>query len=281
LIYNNKKVGIPNVIKIYDLVTEGVTEPVKCRLDNGTDAVVKYQRNRFGSMVLVNEWIGCHIADLMGLTIPGYGLCTIPQDVILNSDIEEGLGINNSGLAFFSEYIAETVPINEFFLSKVSNKEVERIILFDILVGDLDRHKGNILCSLRSNKLYFIDCSHIITSEGYSLSNNLNLRKELSEEKLFDISLLTNPDNIYNILCSRVGYREDILFREAEHIKSVLTDDAIDSIFESIPREWYTSDQARRRVDDMRKILKTKFSMTDELTAVIALERRSGEWKKY
>ena len=56
-----------DIVRIDGIIEEGVTTPIRCRLSDSSDAVVKYPRNRFGIEVLVNEWIGNCIADTIGL----------------------------------------------------------------------------------------------------------------------------------------------------------------------------------------------------------------------
>lgn len=164
----------------------------------------------------------------------------------------------------------------------MSNRETEKLILFDILVNDYDRHKGNVLCSFGQNKIIFIDCSHIMTAEDFSLNSDIEMKKELSLRRLSDISILANPDeNIYNRLCLKVGFREDILYEESKKIKDIITRDVLASIFQSVPEEWLLSARSRLRAENMKTIIETKLSMIDSITDIIAEERRSGTWKKY
>ena len=273
------------VVQILELLEEGVTKPISCLMNNGMTTVVKYPKNQCGTFVLVNEWIGYQIADLIGLTIPKYGLCYLSENVIWNAnsaDVLEEIDEHNGGLSFYTELLSDTIPFNKSFLNIIENREVERIILFDLLVGDMDRHNGNILCSTNNNKLYMIDCSHIFVPEGYSLNNDLDMNAELSEGKLLNIQLLSNKkENIYDLLCSRVGYREDVLVGESKRIKDIITDEILDSIICSIPKEWSGSEQTKRRIENLGILLKKKFSMIDQITNAVVVERRNGKWKKY
>lgn len=273
------------VAQILGLLEEGVTKPISCLMKNGMATVVKYPKNQCGTFVLVNEWIGYQIADLIGLTIPKYGLCYLSESVIQNADsvdVLEEINGQNSGLSFYTELLSDTIPFEQSFLNIIENREVERIILFDLLVGDMDRHNGNILCSTNNNKLYIIDCSHIFVPEGYSLNNDLNMNVELSEDKLLDIQLLSNKNqNVYDLLCSRIGYREDVLVSESKRIQVIITDEVLDSIICSIPKEWCGSEQTKRRIDNLGILLKKKFSMIEQITDAVVVERRNGKWKKY
>ena len=282
LVFHKKIPDIMKVIQIGDVIDQGITSPIRCVLSNGMEAVVKYQKNRSGTFALVNEWIGNQIADLISLTIPEYGICDLSLDIINQSEHDVEIDKNNAGLAFFSRYLPDTVPISNSLLEKMTNRETEKVILFDILTGDFDRHQGNILCSIKYKKMVFIDCSHITTSDGYSLNTPINIPKALSQECLTDISILTAPkDNIYDKLCNSVGFRKDILREEGKRIRNILTDAVLEMLFESIPQEWISSDFAKQRVADLKSVIKCKTSMLDQLICIIEKERSTRSWKTY
>ena len=82
-----------DVVQIQEIIEQGVTLPVRCMLNENIKAIVKYQRNRCGTNVLINEWVGNGIADLIGLTIPRYGLCNISETVIRETNENEEIDI--------------------------------------------------------------------------------------------------------------------------------------------------------------------------------------------
>ena len=229
-----------------------------------------------------DELVGNTIADLIELNIPKFGLCNLTREVIENTNQNEEIDIDNSGLSFFSMVIPNAVPVTSLLLSKVSNKETERLILFDHLINDEDRHIGNILCTVSSvTKIFFIDCSHILTANNHSLNRAFDLEWELSPEKILDNHLLANKNsNLYDLLCNTVGYREDVLFSESKRIQSVVTKGELKNIQDSIPKEWLT-DNSKKRVQDMFIILEKRVSLLNDITAMIAEERRSRQWKSY
>jgi hypothetical protein len=130
----------------------------------GISAIVKYPMNPAGTEALINEWVGNSIADLIGLTIPKYGICKISEEVIEKSDVYGELDASNSGIAFFSEYLSNTAPGTPSMLGKASNKETEKLLLFDHLIKNEDRHNGNLIGEIATTRrIFFIDCSHIMT----------------------------------------------------------------------------------------------------------------------
>jgi len=271
-----------SVIEIEEEIEQGVTIPIRCRLSEDVDAVVKYPRNRAGSSILVNEWVGNSIADIIGLTIPGYGLCRLTESVINNTDYLEEVDSRNQGICFFSCFLSNTAPANRRTLSNAGNRETERLILFDHLIRNEDRHYGNILYEVSENhKVYFIDCSHIMVPRTQNLHDKNNLDWELSDEAILDNSMLSNKkENMYGKLCQTMGYREDILFSEMNNIKESLTMDGLNEIRSSIPKEWI-NETANRRIEDMFIIIEKRLSRIDDIAEMIAEERRSGQWKKY
>ena len=138
--FDKKVNGCPEVIQIVDIIEQGVTCPARCRLSDGIDAIVKYPKNAGGTEVLINELVGNSIADVVGLTIPRYGICELTADIIDNIEFSEFIDCRNAGLSYFSEVISNSTPINRIGLNRATNKETERLILFDHLIKNEDRH---------------------------------------------------------------------------------------------------------------------------------------------
>jgi len=270
-----------DVVQIQEIIEQGVTLPVRCMLNENIKAIVKYQRNRCGTNVLINEWVGNGIADLIGLTIPRYGLCNISETVIRETNENEEIDIANCGTAFFSETLTNSAPITRKALSEADNKETERLLLFDHLIKNEDRHKGNFLQKVAAHKIvYFIDCSHFLTKNG-DLNTPIDIEKETSEENILDPRLLSAPgENWYDIFCLNMGYREDILMKEAEKIKHVLSPGTLDMIKQSVPKEWIT-EESGERVENMFLILRKRLEMIDKIAEMILKERRKQPWKSY
>ena len=189
----------------------------------------------------------------------------------------------NAGIAFFFEVVSGTTPLLDDLrlMSQISNHEVERLILFDTLIKNEDRHIGNFLITLHSPVImYFIDCSHFLICNG-RLDCPIDLKKELLTEGFHEISILKNKkDNWYDILCRNVGYREEILYQEASRMKKILSSDMLALIQNDIPKEWKT-ESAEKRVDDVFKVIKARINALDEICNVIAEERREQAWKSY
>ncbi len=267
-----------NVTNIQHLISEGVTFPIRCNLSNGETAVVKYPKNPAGLEALVNEWIGYSIADLINLSIPRYGICDLSSEVIEMSEVYGELDGDNSGISFFTENIGNTAPYTPLMLKTSVNSETERLILFDHLVKNKDRHDGNLIVQIdEERRVYFIDCSHILTVDG-NLHIPLNLEKELSREEILSNDLMvkagtSRKKNIYELLCDTMGFSENELLKERDRIKSLIGDEELIEIKESIPEQWCNAN-INIRIDNMFAIIKKRLDYIDDICDMIIYERR-------
>lgn len=264
--------GIIEVEEIQDIIEQGTTMPVRCRLKNGENVVVKYMRNPFGQRVLINEWIGSNIADVIGLTIPEYGICNMSEAVIKNTNYNEEIDSRNAGNAFYSRTYSKTIPvITRAMLSAVKNHETEKIILFDHLVNNYDRHNGNLICDISNGAmLYSIDNSHIITEEP---RKSFVLEESLRRTNILSNAILISNAEIYDLLCSSVGYSEDKLRQYAKEIKITLTEDVLIEIKNSIPVIWCES-VGNEIIEQLFQVLLKRISLVYEIAEMIIEERR-------
>lgn len=83
--------GIFEIEEIFDIIEQGTTMPVRCRLSNGLNVIVKYMNNPYGQMVLVNEFVGNCVADVLGVTIPEFGICNLSENVISSTNVNESI----------------------------------------------------------------------------------------------------------------------------------------------------------------------------------------------
>lgn len=261
--------GVIEVEQVLDIIDAGTTMPVRCRLENGANVVVKYMRNPFGQRVLINELVGSCIADEIGLVIPEYGVCNLSEDVIKTTNNNEDIDERNAGIAFFTKDYSSSVPPNRQILSLVKNKQTEKLILFDHLVNNCDRHMGNLILDLgKEATLYVIDNSHIIT-EGI----NEDIEKELEASLIFSKRVLQKGQDVYDILATSIGYSEQKILEEAEKIKESMTEKKLNSFKEIIPTVWIES-VGEYKVDLMFQVLNRRMESIVEISKMIVEERR-------
>lgn len=260
---------ILEVTQIIDVLPQGTTEPIRCSLENGMTAVVKYMRNRFGQKVLINELVGACIADELGLIIPEYGICNISKLVIESANDTEEIDERNAGYGFFSASYSNTVPMVPNLLSDIQIKQTELLILFDHIVNNFDRHNGNILLEMKSPaRLFFIDNSHIITQD-----KNIDIEQELAHSSVVSTKLLDDGKDIYDLLCYRVGYNEETLTSEAARVQSILSEAKLQEIKQLIPDCWIISSEPNY-VDNMFLVIQNRIAAISDICEMIIRERR-------
>ena len=257
--YKRQIAEIIEVEEIHDIIEQGTTMPVRCRLKNGMNVIVKYMRNPAGQQALVNEWIGSSIADVMDITIPEYGICNLSKEVIKNTN-------------FNTKIYPKTIPVfPSGMLSSVKNHETEKIILFDHLVNNNDRHDGNLLCDISSGAtLIAIDNSHIITEEP---QRAFNIDKALDTQDILSTKIMDTNRDIYELLCTQVGYSEERLREYAIEITSVLTEEFFLGVKNKIPIEWYNS-IGEERAEQLFMVIQKRAMMINDIAEMIIKERR-------
>ena len=266
-----RSTSIINVEQIFDIIEQGTTMPVRCRLENGDNVVVKYMKNPMGEKILVNEWIGTNIADFIGLTVPEYGICDFTLEAIKHTNENEEINELNAGKSFYTKDYSKSLPIIRGMLNRVENRETEKIILFDHLVNNKDRHDGNLLCNIsKGARLLVIDNSHIITDEPH---HPFIISEALDEAYILSNDILLKNQSIYDSLCFEVGYSEDKLMEYATEIKYSLTNDILEDIRQRIPVEWVNV-LGETRVNQLFEVLNKRLSLIENIAKMIIEERR-------
>ena len=188
--------NIREVSQVLGIKENGVTMPVKCKLDTGDVVLVKYWRNPCGTRVLLNEIVGAQIAEKINVTIPEYGLCRLTEEVIEKTNENEEIDFQNAGIGFFSKLIDNTTPIIPGLLSIITNCQTERLLLYDYILNNNDRHKGNMLIDISGNpRLVCIDNSHILlgTHKMYAF----RLEDRVAEAKILTGDIYSSNTELY------------------------------------------------------------------------------------
>ena len=96
------------------------------------------------------------------INVPAYGIGILTEEVIANTNYNEDIDIDNAGPCFFTAYHGSTVPASKHLILKISVGEIERLVLFDHIIANYDRHRGNLLMNARvDSELIVIDHSHV------------------------------------------------------------------------------------------------------------------------
>lgn len=223
---------------------EAATSPFEAKVEDKY-VYIKTFGGRWSNKVLINEYICLEIAKALNLTIPDGGICLVDDKTDINDvidDIDYDEDIN--GIAFYSEKIHNVSPSIKsikVLMNIVNKEEINAIILFDHLVYNADRHKGNLLLNygtkINGFKMYIIDHSHVFNMQ-YNW-DVLGLKRLIENQDYKDKNILDlNFKEVYSFFYELGIINRESLNNESEKFKKIITQDLLDNIFEKIPKAW-------------------------------------------
>jgi hypothetical protein len=227
------------VVEISFVMDKGATQPINCRLSDGSVAVVKYPNNICGTQTLINEWIGSSIAKVIGVTVPEFGICDLPIEMIYSNLDVDFLDEDNCGECFYSTYLSKAVPKVSWGIAK--NHEVERLILLDHILNNCDRHPGNLFIDNNTGIVYAIDYSHLFTNTSRPNLTPDFFKAEMDIQRCLSKDVLKNNYPVYDDICFRAGFSKKILYEESTRIKSLIKEENVEEILSLIPLKWQQS----------------------------------------
>jgi hypothetical protein len=145
-------------------VGRGVTAPHLFTADDGETYVVKFQANKIGPKVLVNELLAAKLGERWQLCFPPGGLIYLSQKVV-NQEYYLSQRVQ-AGVHFASRFLSSCRYLNRLLLHKAVNKpDMAGVMLFDHLFHNVDRthNPRNLLIRQETDgwRLYAIDHSHL------------------------------------------------------------------------------------------------------------------------
>ena len=210
-------------------VGRGVTAPHIFTADDGEVYIVKFQTNRIGPKVLVNELLAARLGELWGLCFPPAGMIAISQAVLAQSPLL--VRRVSPGVHFASRFLRDCRYIDGKLLHKAINKqELAGVILFDHLFHNIDRTRNPRNLLIRKEKdgwrVYAIDHSHLFYRGNWS---------EESLHKLAD-RVTINRQRAYGILLRRYLTEADFL----PYLQKVeaTSDATFADLVTEMPQEW-------------------------------------------
>lgn len=147
-------------------VDNGVTEPKYALTDENTIVVIKTLNGAEGNLVLFNEFFCYRLALLIGLPMPISGICLVDGNTV---DYNNTITPKQRGLGFFSTYLDKSIVLNDNIIALINNKEdFYKLIMFDHVVFNTDRNKGNLLVQYKKNNisLRVIDHTHVFINQA-------------------------------------------------------------------------------------------------------------------
>lgn len=241
------------VTKLIERLTAS-TDPFQAIMET-KHVYVKTFGSRWTNRILINEFICLRIAQAVGLTIPNGGICIINGNTDTD-DVIDDIGYDEfiEGIAFYSEKIDSVNPsIKSINVVKnmVNKDEINYIILFDHLIYNIDRHKGNLLINYKNNSdgfiMYIIDHSHVFNLQHNWTSSGL--QQLISNEDYKDKEILDlNYKEVYKYFYELGILNEKMLKVAAVNFKKIVTRELLNDIFEDIPKQWISN------IEDLEKL---------------------------
>ncbi len=254
-----------NIVEIKNKLGNGCTIPYVVWCDDGNTYIVKFPGNEQGVKTLVNEFIASNLCEYLELPIFHYNLIKVKYDNY-NEKIKEEI-IPLEGTAFGTIYNDNAlIVLNSETISKSVNKnDAIKILIFDILIGNYDRNKGNLMIDSLSKKIYMIDHTHIFGLG--TLWDEFQLPRLVNEK--FEIETL-NQFNYNNIIESLKIDKEFYieLNKFIEKVKNI-NKDFIKNIMNNIPNDWNVS---KREKELLVEYIYNRFNRVNEILDLLHIK---------
>ncbi len=256
---------ITNIIEIF---SHGSTRPHLAELSDGNKYVVKFPGNPEYNTVLINEFI-CHkIATDLGIPLQPFIIIPITEDFFIEFGNSISYEVHHiTGNAFCSFYNTKANVINTPELIKLASNNCKfyDIMIFDFLIGNSDRNKGNLLYDQRFKKIVAIDHTHVFSIESLWMNNQLfhHLYKNFSFDDVhhYNLSLFNEFVNL-NVECKN-KYKNFI-----QNVKNYSKNRLNDIICEC-KDYWTINDQDST---NLLNYLWDRFQRVDEIISLLDLE---------
>lgn len=222
----------------------GKTNPFVGLTSDNQNYVIKHQNDEFSGYNLVSEFVSYYLGRIIGINIPEMKLGRISP-----------IFVNEIGTELFlcSKYIKNCLPLTKVPSNKFEKDiNIIKVLIFDILIMNYDRtFEDNLLFNVKDEKIYVIDHSHCFN--GFKKLNKF--KSKIDERILFNYTKFVNQISV----------------SELEFIKIMsdfkkITPEILESIVESIPKEWNFP-----YGEDLKLFLFTRIELIDEIMQIIKL----------
>lgn len=259
---------VKRIRKVYTK-EQGCTCPASVELADGRKAILKYPKNPYGEIVLVNEYLSYNIAREIGLTIPDFGIALIAEDATLEPQVADSYGIDLfEGVSFFCEYIPATIKASLGVLKHVENLDEScKLILFDQIIKNCDRYASNvIITTTAATKMYAIDHSHAFGNPEWD-NGTLVFGDELSPY------IWQENNDFYDMLIRAGGsVQESDLNKTCRIIEKNITEEFLKDVIQSIPVEW-SEKVGHNNLQYVKRYILNKVKNIDKICETIMKER--------
>lgn len=231
------------ITEIVSFVGNGITQPLRCRLNDDRIVIFKTFNNPEGNRVLANEYICYHIAKLLNIHIPEAGVAIFNKETMISTEIQDKFDKELQhyyGLGYFStnrdKVTQLTCPL--VLSTQSNNNDISKIIMFDHLICNKDRNPGNLLIDIKKGDKFMsiIDHTHVF-SHGAIWDYNI-LQRLILEQDYTDNDVMLRNAYIYDMFKEFRALNIEDLLSICADFKNQLTDKALYDIIESVPQIW-------------------------------------------
>lgn len=254
-----------DIVEIKGKIKNGSTIPYIVRCSDEKIYVVKFPGNIQGKKALVNEFVASKLCEYLKLPIFNYNLIKVKkEDYMKTMELDMEL---LEGTAFGTVYNENAFTIlNAGMISRTINRnDAVKVLIFDLLIGNYDRNKGNLMIDSVTKKLYMIDHSHIFGIgtiwDSYQLPRLTN--------EMFDVEKL-HPFNYFNIVNSfKIDDEFQVeLYEFVQRVKSIKRVE-IEKIIKEIPNDWDLSSKEKQLLVEY---IYERFHRVEEILIILNLK---------
>lgn len=254
-----------NIVEIKNKLGNGCTVPYVVWCDDGKTYVVKFPGNPQGTKALVNEFIASRLCNYLKLPIIEYNLIDIKLENY-NSIIDDEIEYVE-GTAFGTVYDDNLLTVlNPWMISNSSNKyDAIKILIFDLLIGNYDRNKGNLMINSVTKKVFMIDHTHIFGLgtiwDEYQLPRLTNEQFSISQLHQFNYS---------NIISSLI-FDQEFYIQLNKFVNMVKNIDSsfVEKIMDEIPKGWKVNTKEK---EQLCNYIIRRFSRIDEILDILDIK---------
>ncbi|MCB2354366.1 HipA family kinase [Clostridium estertheticum] len=248
----------------------GCTKPIFA-VSGNEYYVVKTFNNSEGNKTLINELVCYLIALKLDIKMPESGICLIDKYTIIGKNVSDMPEFNDRcyGLGFYSQYIDKNTIISSSKMLKMARNYKEiipQIMLFDHIVYNKDRNRGNLLITANKNNRELILIDHTHTFNLQCIWNSHDLNQKIFDNDYKDTIIMEYNEFLYSKfkeVCKIDLYELQL---QVNYFRERLSRDFFRSIIDKVPEEWESD---KNELIALSEYLIYRFENIDQYISII------------
>lgn len=201
----------------------------------------------------------------LDIPIPEAGIALIDDKTECLSD-PPIFSTDNYGYCFFSKRINKVTVINPTIIPHIINKEeFYKVILFDHLVYNKDRNKGNLLVTVGNTpKLYVIDHTHVF--KNATIWDRYCFQQGIAANDFNDRDILEANMLLYSYFGECLIIDPQVLLQKSNDFKSKINQAILAQILSELPQDW---EPPKEDINALTEYLLYRLEHLDDICNVI------------